>query len=161
MEGLPKKSWSAAVLWLCLDVGLRLLHPFMPFVTEELWQRLPRKEADLQTTPSIMIAPYPAPTESWKNLGVEAEMALLNAIIGTARSARVAQGLTPKQKTPLIVLCHDESVAATVAKGVMSISTLASCDSVRAILDKTELPSNLESHAVNDGARCTIHIPSQ
>jgi valyl-tRNA synthetase len=44
-------------LYTCLDNGLRLLHPFMPFVTEELWQRLPRRPND--PTPSIVIASYP------------------------------------------------------------------------------------------------------
>ncbi len=44
-------------LYTCLDHGLRLLHPFMPFVTEELWQRLPRRPND--STPSIMLAKYP------------------------------------------------------------------------------------------------------
>jgi valyl-tRNA synthetase len=44
-------------LYTCLDMGLRLLHPFMPFVTEELWQRLPRRPED--RTPSIMVAKYP------------------------------------------------------------------------------------------------------
>ena len=44
-------------LYTCLDYGLRLLHPFMPFVTEELWQRLPRIPND--TTPSIMVSRYP------------------------------------------------------------------------------------------------------
>jgi valyl-tRNA synthetase len=44
-------------LYTCLDYGLRLLHPIMPFVTEELWQRLPRRPQD--STPSIMLASYP------------------------------------------------------------------------------------------------------
>ena len=44
-------------LYTCLDYGLRLLHPFMPFVTEELWQRLPRRPND--PTPSIMLSKYP------------------------------------------------------------------------------------------------------
>ena len=44
-------------LYTCLDHGLRLLHPFMPFVTEELWQRLPRRPND--STPSIMLSKYP------------------------------------------------------------------------------------------------------
>ncbi len=42
----------------------RLLHPFMPFVTEELWQRLPRR-ADQAELQSIMLAPYPREEPSW------------------------------------------------------------------------------------------------
>ena len=47
---------AQAVLYHCIEEGLRLLHPFMPFVTEELWQRLARKVGD---EPSIMISKYP------------------------------------------------------------------------------------------------------
>lgn len=51
-----KKS-AQQTLYTCLDYGLRLLHPLMPFVTEELWQRLPRIPND--DTPSIMVSKYP------------------------------------------------------------------------------------------------------
>ena len=44
-------------LYTCLDHGLRLLHPFMPFVTEELWQHLARRPND--ASPSIMVSRYP------------------------------------------------------------------------------------------------------
>lgn len=44
-------------LYTVLDNGLRMLHPFMPFVTEELWQRLPRRPTD--PTKTIMLAKYP------------------------------------------------------------------------------------------------------
>lgn len=64
MKPMTDESASAATkksaqqtLYTCLDYGLRLLHPFMPFVTEELWQRLPRIPND--PTPSIMISSYP------------------------------------------------------------------------------------------------------
>uniref|UniRef100_A0A452YJ69 valine--tRNA ligase n=1 Tax=Aegilops tauschii subsp. strangulata TaxID=200361 RepID=A0A452YJ69_AEGTS len=50
---------SRDTLWACLDTGLRLLHPFMPYITEELWQRLPQpKEACRKD--SIMISEYPS-----------------------------------------------------------------------------------------------------
>jgi valyl-tRNA synthetase len=51
------KVSAQQTLYTCLDHGLRLLHPFMPFVTEELWQRLPRRPKD--STPSIMVSYYP------------------------------------------------------------------------------------------------------
>lgn len=48
-------------LYTCLDVGLRLLSPFMPFVTEELFQRLPRRLP--QAPPSLCVTPFPEPSE--------------------------------------------------------------------------------------------------
>jgi valyl-tRNA synthetase len=51
------KRSAQNTLYLCLDYGLRLLHPFMPFVTEELWQRLPRRATGDPS--SIMLASYP------------------------------------------------------------------------------------------------------
>lgn len=58
-ESAPLTSRKSAqrTLYTCLDHGLRLLHPFMPFVTEELWQRLPRRPND--STPSIMVSSFP------------------------------------------------------------------------------------------------------
>ncbi len=46
------------VVYTCLDVGLRLLHPFMPFVTEELYQRLPRRSPNTDA-PSLCVTAYP------------------------------------------------------------------------------------------------------
>ena len=54
---LETRRSAQNTLYTCLDHGLRLLHPFMPFVTEELWQRLPRRPND--STPSIMVSQYP------------------------------------------------------------------------------------------------------
>lgn len=49
-------------LYTCLEVGLRLLSPLMPFVTEELYQRLPRRKPQ-SDPPSICVTPYPEPEE--------------------------------------------------------------------------------------------------
>ncbi|MBI2853729.1 MAG: valine--tRNA ligase [Chloroflexi bacterium] len=68
-----------------LEESLRLLHPFMPFVTEELWQRLPRKEHDAQ---SIMVSPYPAGQESKLEPAAEQEMQTVIDIVRSIRNVR-------------------------------------------------------------------------
>ncbi|SPQ19727.1 144596a7-ce23-44ea-9b4d-a63bfe5c8a9c [Thermothielavioides terrestris] len=62
-DGTPQEQQSVQqTLYRTLDVALRLMHPFMPFITEELWQRLPRAKDD--AVPSIMLAPYPEPDDA-------------------------------------------------------------------------------------------------
>lgn len=51
-----RRNAARAVLFVSLETSLRLLHPFMPFLTEELWQRLPRPAS---ASPSVMLAPFP------------------------------------------------------------------------------------------------------
>jgi valyl-tRNA synthetase len=69
-----------------LDAALRALHPMMPFMTEELWQRLPKPPGHAI---SIALAPYPvADVEGERHDVVDAEMSLLQAVIGAARTIR-------------------------------------------------------------------------
>jgi valyl-tRNA synthetase len=57
-DGTPEEQQSVQqTLYHTLDVALRLLHPFLPYITEELWQRLPRTGEEV--APSVMLAPYP------------------------------------------------------------------------------------------------------
>lgn len=58
-KGSPEQKSAQHTLYTCLDYGLKLLHPFMPFVTEELYQRIPRRPGD--NICSIMVSPYPKP----------------------------------------------------------------------------------------------------
>lgn len=60
----------------------------MPFVTEELWQRLPRREADLQAVPSIMVAKYPEATSHWADNALEERMTLIMDLVKCLRSER-------------------------------------------------------------------------
>ncbi|KAL7136621.1 hypothetical protein ABFS83_10G042000 [Erythranthe nasuta] len=72
-----ERKHARDTLWLCLDNGLRLLHPFMPFVTEELWQRLPSKKDSVRKE-SIMISEYPSTVEGWNFDSVELEMNMMS-----------------------------------------------------------------------------------
>ncbi|KAM7538822.1 hypothetical protein Aperf_G00000051237 [Anoplocephala perfoliata] len=63
------------IVYTCLDVGLRLLHPFMPFVTEELFQRLPRRSPAVDP-PALCVTAYPSSEEvsKWKEVGASEAM---------------------------------------------------------------------------------------
>ena len=66
-------------LYTCLDLGLRMLHPFMPFVTEELWQRLPRRPED--KTISIAVSAFPeSVSTTYKALIVDAKLSVARTI---------------------------------------------------------------------------------
>ena len=85
------------VLAYVLEKTLRLLHPFMPFVTEEIWQRLKRHVADAESLPeSIMVAAYPMSDESVIDAAAEAEMNLVQDIITQVRNHRArGEGACP------------------------------------------------------------------
>jgi valyl-tRNA synthetase len=83
-----------------LERTLRLLHPFMPFVTEAIWQNLPHEGE------SIMIAPWPQAEEGWMDEEAEAGIELLMEIVRAIRNARAEFGVEPKRR-----------IAASIAAG--------------------------------------------
>ncbi|HEX7420268.1 MAG TPA: valine--tRNA ligase [Thermoanaerobaculia bacterium] len=84
-----------------LDRSLRLLHPFMPFVTEEIWQKLGGHE------PSIMIAPYPIAEEILEDSEAERLIAAIKSMITTVRNVRAERGFTPKDRFKLYIRGND------------------------------------------------------
>jgi valyl-tRNA synthetase len=82
---------AQAVLVFCLDRVLRLLHPFMPFITEEIWQKLPLGER----AESIMISPYPQRDRKLEDAPAEVEMAPVVAAIEGLRNIRGESNLPP------------------------------------------------------------------
>ncbi|HEX6083793.1 MAG TPA: valine--tRNA ligase [Thermoanaerobaculia bacterium] len=95
------RKLARRVLLEVLDRSLRLLHPFMPFVTEEIWQKLGGVE------PSIMIAPYPIPEEVLEDPEAERLMNAVKAIITTIRNVRAERGFTPKDRFKLYITGSD------------------------------------------------------
>ena len=85
------------VLLEVLDRSLRLLHPFMPFVTEEIWQKLGGVE------PSIMVAPYPISEDVLEDPEAERLISAVKAMITTVRNVRAERGFTPKDRFKLFV----------------------------------------------------------
>jgi valyl-tRNA synthetase len=94
LRNRDEKDSPLPVLVHVLETSLRLLHPFMPFITEELWQRL--REHDLIGKPdSIMIAPYPVADPEAFDAEAELEMGTVFEIVRTIRNARVEANVDP------------------------------------------------------------------
>ncbi|HSU41347.1 MAG TPA: valine--tRNA ligase [Polyangiaceae bacterium] len=93
-----EKHETRAVLAHVLEGSLRALHPYAPFVTEELWQRLPRPAS---RPVSIALAPYPTTADGRPDDDAERDMALLMSAIGAARASRSEHGVHPSAKVPL------------------------------------------------------------
>jgi valyl-tRNA synthetase len=90
------------VLLEVLDRSLRLLHPFMPFVTDEIWLKLGGVE------PSVMVAPYPVAEDVLEDPDAERMVHAVQAIITLVRNARAERGFTPKDRFKLYVGGNDD-----------------------------------------------------
>jgi valyl-tRNA synthetase len=115
-------------LWACLDAGLRLLHPLCPFVTEELWQRLPRTFA----VSSIMVAPYPSPSEvdTFDDQEAERGTSLVLETVTGARSLRAQYSLANKPAHFHCVFSNDSERASILEGRKDDCSTLMRAASV-------------------------------
>jgi valyl-tRNA synthetase len=105
----PERSIARARLISVLDQALRLLHPFMPYLTEELWQKLPIKHATLlhdayrEVEPTIMLAAYPRGEASLIDEAAEAEMSAVIDLISRVRNIRSEMNIKPGDRIQLMI----------------------------------------------------------
>jgi valyl-tRNA synthetase len=100
-----------------LDAAMRLLHPFMPFITEELWQKLPKPEGAPQ---SIMITLYPIADPRYVDDATEAAMALVQRVVATVRSLRTENNV-PSSVRPKVVLNVSDDYKKTILDGYRNL----------------------------------------
>jgi len=90
---------AQAVLTYCFDVALRLLHPVVPFITEELWQKLPGRTAD----ELLAVAQWPVALDAWGDAAAEVQFALVQDAIAAMRNLRAEYRVSPKARVGAVL----------------------------------------------------------
>uniref|UniRef100_A0A8C2YPH0 valine--tRNA ligase n=1 Tax=Chinchilla lanigera TaxID=34839 RepID=A0A8C2YPH0_CHILA len=187
LHGVDQAAAECArqTLYTCLDVGLRLLSPFMPFVTEELFQRLPRRSP--QAPASLCVTPYPEPAEvraglartprgtglwlssgplmacctpqcSWKDPEAEAALELALSITRAVRSLRADYNLT-RTRPDCFLEVADEPTGALASAVSGYVQALASAGVVAVLALGAPAPQGCAVGLASD--RCSIHLQLQ
>jgi len=115
-----------------LETSLRALHPFMPFLTEELWQRVPRPP---RCPVSVALATFPQASEGRPDPEADREMGIVSAVIGAARTVRSEHEVHPGAQVPLVLRSRDANVRALLASEMVTIQTLVKTQGDPAIED--------------------------
>jgi valyl-tRNA synthetase len=115
---------ARAVLVHVLETVLRLLHPAMPFLTEEIWQALPH------AGDTIARAPFPRPGEGHRDDEAERAVAVLMDVVTRARNLRAEVGIEPGRRVPLLYRAHDATAAAVLRSEAGLVASLARLTSI-------------------------------
>ncbi len=138
-----------------LDTCLRLLHPYMPYVTEEIWSgtgnvrsHLPEADAEM-----IMLAAYPQPSEVWRDDAAEREMALVLDIVRSVRNLRRERHIDAGRWIETYVL-----MGAAMSRHTAAIENLARVRPLHIIAERGEAPAEGVATAVLDGAQVILPL---
>lgn len=105
-----------------LENTLRLLHPFMPFITEEIWQQLPHAAGAQE---SLMITAWPVDAPELRNAEAETQVAYLMESIIAVRKLRADQGVTPGQKVDINIHVANAEARAILEENAAVLLTMA------------------------------------
>lgn len=114
-ENEAAKKTTRSILAYVLDNTMRLLHPFMPFITEEIWQNLPHEGE------SITVAKWPEVNPEFTDEKAAGEMKLLVEMIRSVRNIRAEVNTPLSKKIKMIVKAKDESILETLEKNAAYI----------------------------------------
>jgi valyl-tRNA synthetase len=140
---------SKPTLLYVFESALRLLHPFMPFITEELWQNIPHKGD------SIVIAPYPEFLKSLEDPKAESHTEMLQDVVTKVRNIRSEMNVDAKQPVSVRIATTDPEIAALFADVREYVFKLASVNQVDVVPALSG--DKLAAQAVAAG--CALEVP--
>src|SRR5213593_3704418 len=132
-----------------LETTLRLLHPFMPFISEEIWQRLPHRGE------SIMIAPFPKASRRWRDPDAERLMRPVLDIVGAIRAIRSESRIPPGAELAVTIKPGSAPTADVVDSAAPLIGALSR--SVISVAPDADRPAQ-SAHALAGDAEVFVHL---
>jgi valyl-tRNA synthetase len=146
-KGRAVAAWQN--LFAALDAALRLLHPFMPFITEELWHQFPQ----LPGAKSIALDAFPISRTEWKNPQALEQFSLVQEVIVALRNIRAE--MNQKQRIPAEFSCADERARRVIESSREGILRLAQVSNLKVSAER--LPQS--GGAVRSTALFDVRIP--
>ena len=128
------KLTAQYMLWTILEQGLRLLHPFMPFITEEIWQKI---KVDGET---IMLQQYPVADNNLIDVKIEKSFEYIKEVVSSLRNIRAEKGISPAKPAKVVVSTSNSEELETLEKNELFIKKLAN-------LEELTCGANLEAPA--------------
>ncbi|MFC3040025.1 valine--tRNA ligase [Virgibacillus xinjiangensis] len=149
-EDEQKKNMTRSVLAYVLDQTMRMLHPFMPFITEEIWQQLPHKGE------SITVASWPEVREEFDNKQASQEMDRLVSIIKSVRNIRAEVDTPMSKQVRLLIQAENEQIAKELEKNREYLERFCNPSELQ-IAEKVDAPDKAMS-AVVTGAELFLPL---
>lgn len=153
-EGTTAQQKSAKdTLYILLDNALKMIHPFMPFISEEMWQHLPKRASE--TSPTIVKASYPQFKEEFDDVKSAKEYELILDITKEARSLLAEYNILKNGK--VFIESANESIYKTAESQKESIvSLIKAIDEVSVVKGESEIPEGCVLQAVN--TEVNVHV---
>lgn len=149
-DNAQSKDTAEKVLLYVLENILKLLHPFMPFITEEIWQHLPNREK------SLIVSNWPYYNEEYSYKESENNMNFVMNAIKNIRNARQEMNVAPSRRATLIFVTNNDKIKDIIEYGKRYFTNLASADSIEIREDKSGLGQDNLSVVLD---RCEVFIP--
>jgi valyl-tRNA synthetase len=162
-EATPEREAARSRLLTVLEQALCLLHPFMPYITEELWQMLPGvkqgllHEAYRGAEPTIMLAAYPEGNPALIDENAEWELQAVIDLISRVRNIRSEMNIKPGEPIPVLVGAPDEKLRGVFSANTNQISRLLRASEV-SITDRLDAPQASARAVLAGGAEVAIPL---
>jgi len=142
-ENATERTTAQYVIWYVLENTLKLLHPFMPFITETIWQHLPHEGH------SIMIAEWPTADSTLLDETVEEQMNTIMDMIKAIRNMRAEVNVPPGKKSEVILQIATSELQTVFANNLQYVKTMATAEPVTILAADATKPENAMAAVVN------------